>query len=287
MLLIEPLLLSTCGTTLGKLVFGLIIRDMNGLKLTYKLASQRTFGVFSGGLGYGIPIYNIVRGIKCYKTCAAQEPMSWEEDFTYKVKDTKTIRALIFVGLTIPLIAISILISLQSQMPIHRGNITAAQYYGNCNDAMSYANLDYGKYLNEQGEWVDNDFDDSFNIGMISQPLPDHVLTISNGIVSDVKLEIEMNTNDWITGYTRQKYIAVISFLAAQHEMNCIRLFRSGILQTISNDLQNYSFIESGVRVTNKVEYSGYDISSAPYLIPIEGQKQYFHMVFTMEKVSQ
>lgn len=287
MLLIEPLLLSTCGTTLGKLVFGLIIRDMDGLKLTYKQASQRTFGVFSGGLGYGIPIYNIVRGIKCYKSCAAQEPMSWEEDFTYKVKDTKTIRAIIYIGLTIPLIAITFLIILQAQMPIHRGNITATQYFENCNDVMSYAKIDYGKYLNEQGQWVDNNFDGTFNIEMNSQPLPEHVLTISDGIVSDVKLEIEMNTNEWVTGYTSQKYIAVISFLAAQQEMNCIRLYRSGILQTISNDLQNYSFIESGVRVTNKVEYSGYDTYSAPYLIPIEGQKQYFHMIFTMEKVTQ
>ena len=147
MLIIEPVLLSTWGTTLGKWVFGLIIRDLNGKKLTFGQAFQRTYGVFSVGMGYNIPIYSIVRGIKCYSASQKLESMTWEEGFTYRIKDKKAIRAIAYVGLTIILFALTFLILLQARMPIHRGDITAAQYYDNCNDFMSYSSIDYGKHL--------------------------------------------------------------------------------------------------------------------------------------------
>ncbi|PKM51234.1 MAG: hypothetical protein CVV02_07705 [Firmicutes bacterium HGW-Firmicutes-7] len=285
MLVIEPLLLSTWGTTLGKWVFGLVIRNINGKKLTYRQAYQRTFGVFSIGMGYNIPIYNIIREIKCYGACD-QEAMSWEEDFTYLIKDIKLFRAIAYVGLTIAISAIGILVILQAQMPIHRGNITAEQYYENCNDIMSYSKIDYGKSLNKQGKWVENDSDGIVIIELSSIPLPEHELIISEGIIKEVKIEIETDTNEWISDCINQKYIAVMSFLAAQKEMNGIRLYRSGIVDKINNGFRDYSFVEGGIRVTNKVEYRGYELFGDQHLFPIEGEKQYYHMVFTLEKIA-
>ncbi len=286
MLMIEPVLLSLCGTTLGKWVFGLVIRDKNGKKLTRKQAFQRTFGVFTNGYGFNIPIYNIVRQEKCYNACSSQEPMTWEEGFTYTIKDTKIVRALVFIGLTILMIATSYLVLLQAQMPIHRGNITTEKYYENCNYIMSYSNLYEGQELNAQGEWVDNTPAGTYYINMSSQPLPKHELTVKDGFVQAVKIEVELNTNEWISGYSVQKYIAFMSFLAAQKETNAIRIQYSGRLQTLNNNFADYSFVEAGVRVTNKVEYSGYSKIDDNLLIPSEGMEQYFHMIFTLEKVT-
>jgi hypothetical protein len=287
MLLLEPLLLSTWGTTPGKFVFGLRLRDINGEKIDFSMGFKRTFGVFSKGMGYNLPIYTLYTHIKCYQKCDNMDDLPWEEGFNYKLKDKKAIRIIGFFAVHIAVYALTFIIPLQAGMPIHRGNITAEQYYKNCNHIMSYSKIDFGKYFNKQGQWVDKSLEGSYYVGMNSLPLPDHVLTVSDGIVTGIRIEVETDVYEWITGYTSQKYIAVMSFLASQKEMNFIRLHRSGILQKIDNDYENYSFVEEGIRVTNKVEYSGYDFFGGQYLSPIQGEKQKFHMIFTLEKVEQ
>lgn len=284
MLIIEPLLLSTWGTTLGKWVFGLLIRNVNGEKLTYRQAYQRTLGVFCNGMGYYIPIYSLIREYKCYVTCQDEKPLSWEEDFNYTIKDTKLIRGFTFVGLSIvSFIAIFLVVS-HSMMPINRGKITAEEYYENCNDIISYYKMDFGKQLDNQGKWVDSAPDNYIFLEESSLTLPEHKLTILDGIVKEVKIEIETDTNDIVIDTSNQKFIALMSFLGAQKEMNFKRLNKSGILEEISNGSKDYSFVEAGIRVTQKVESRGYDLTNQ-YIFPIEGQDQYYHMVFTMEKI--
>jgi uncharacterized RDD family membrane protein YckC len=286
MLLIEPLLLSRWGSTLGKWVFGLEISNKDGSKLTYGQAFGRTYGVFGTGLGFNIPIYNIVRLVKCYSICKSLVPLPWEEDFSYSIRDTKIIRTFGYIGVAILIFVLNIIVLFQAELPIHRGDITARQYYDNCNDIINYNKLYKGISVNDQGEWEDNSASNIYNIDFFqAQTLPRHELTITNGIVTGVKLEVEIKTNEWISGYTIQKYIAFMSFVAAQKEMNFIRLRSSEFIKNISKDYENYSFIEAGVRVTNKVEYSGYSESNGQFLLPTEGLEQYFHMIFTMEKV--
>ncbi|WP_295630173.1 MerR family transcriptional regulator [uncultured Intestinimonas sp.] len=55
--LVEPLLLSTWGTTPGKWIFGLQVRSSDGRKLTFGEAQSRLWGLFRYGEGYGIPFY--------------------------------------------------------------------------------------------------------------------------------------------------------------------------------------------------------------------------------------
>jgi hypothetical protein len=285
MLFLEPLLLSRWGTTPGKWLFGLVIRNREGKKLTYGCAFERTFNVFRIGMGYNIPIYNIIRGIKCYKICMSLVSLPWDEGLSYKIKDTKAVRAIGYVGITIASMILTFAITLQAQMPIHRGDITAEQYYENCNDIINYNNIYQGVYINEHGKWEEDSRDGIYNINFREQPLLEHEITISNGMVTGVKLEVEITTDEWITGYTNQKYIAFMSFVAAQKEMNFIKLRGNDRLKMLSNDFKDYSFVEADIRVSNKVEYSGYSSISEQYLFPTEGKEQYFHMVFTMEKV--
>lgn len=285
MLVLEPLLLSMWGTTLGKWLFGMFIRDINGKKLTYKQAFQRTFGVFSNGMGYCIPIYNLVREYKCWAICKDQEPMPWDEDVSYTIKDKKIIRVVAYIGMTVALFAVGLLIVFLAQMPIHRGNITAAQYYENCNDIASYTNLGFSKYLNKHGQWINHKSSNMYVVNVSNEDYPRHILTISNGAVSGVKIEAETDENDIITGYNKQIYMSVMSFIAAQKGMSFVHFYLSGILKKISHEYESFSFVESGIRVTNKIEYSGYDLYGEHMLFPINGQKQHFHLKFTLEKI--
>jgi hypothetical protein len=89
MLLLEPLFLSILGTTPGKAIFGLIIRGRDGRRLSYAKGLERVWGVLGKGMGYSIPIYNLVRLWKSYKLCSENEIQPWDEDISYTIKDTK------------------------------------------------------------------------------------------------------------------------------------------------------------------------------------------------------
>ncbi len=97
MLLLEPILLSKCGTTLGKLVFGLIVSDLNGRKLTYKQGWHRTFGIFRKGMGYNIPLYDLLIMANCYDKCKTQKLLPWEKNILYTIKDRKVNRIIVCI----------------------------------------------------------------------------------------------------------------------------------------------------------------------------------------------
>lgn len=282
MLILEPLLLSKYGTTLGKLVFGLVVRNLDDEKLTYQQGWHRTFGVFRKGIGYNIPLYNILLMINCYDDCKAQKVLPWEKNLSYNIKDKKIIRIIVCIAIFILIGGISVLVSMQAEMPLHRGDITPEQYYENCNDIMSQSNRDYGRHLNIKGEWIENRTQtDMFSAEI--QPLPKHQLTVKDGIVTGISIELETD-NDFLTfGYWDQRYVIVKSFLLAQSDMNYISFMNSGILESLSNKCGNYTFTEAGVKVINKVELRGYEVED-DWIISTEGEK-YIHLVFTMEKL--
>lgn len=288
MLLFEPLLLSTWGSTPGKWIFGLIIRRIDGKRLNYHQALKRTWGVFCIGMGYNLPIYNLVQEYRCFKKCNDTTPMTWEANLTYEIKDTKIYRCAAFIMFNIFLLIMEVLLLLQAQMPIHRGNITDAQYYENCNDMILYNKINIGKHLNKQGQWVDDNHSQStgsFNVDMSEQIFPSHKLTITDGHVTGVRLEIKTSKDEIMSGFYIQDYIAVNSFLAAQKGMNPIRLYRSGKKNRIMKCFENYSFKEAGIRVTNKIEVTGYDTLDNQYLFPQKEGKKYFHMIFSLQKI--
>lgn len=290
MLFLETFLLSVCGTTLGKWVFGISLRNADNQKITYDQAWRRTLGVFGQGMGYNIPIYSLVCHFKCYDDCKANIQLPWEENLVYVIKDRIIVRIIAFIIAVVLICSIPVFVSMEAKMPLHTGNITPEQYYENCNAAMVQANLDYGSYLDGQGEWI-GEPKESDDLYLSTLPLPKHELTVTDGIVTGVRIEVETNNELFIEGYRDQKYIAIISFLAAQPEMNGVCLQLSGVLKEIDNEYENYTFTEAGIKVTNKIELRGYEPIEKGFsqfgldFLPIEGEEQHFHMVFTMEKV--
>jgi len=134
--LLEPLLLSRWGTTPGKWLLGLELRDEYGKKLTFRAALWRVGGVFSHGYGFNIPIYDLVRGYHCYKDCKAGRDMPYDEYEGYIYYSLPGDRWHLRVAL--PLLITALLLvpvkrfaDYQYLVPPNRGDITVAEFWEN------------------------------------------------------------------------------------------------------------------------------------------------------------
>ena len=281
MLVMEPLMLSTIGTTPGKWIFGLVLRNPDGEKVTFSKGFRRTFGVFSEGLGYSIPIYNLVREYKSYQICDQGEELSWDDGFLYHIKDTSGLRILgFFAGWGIIIVITSMLL-FQASLPTNRGNITAAEYIENCNDFMKYNELDFGKKLMLDGTWSDNS--DDFVICIDAFMLPNHQVINNDSEIQMVILEIEEDSDEFIFNINNHLAMAYNAFVGAEKSLNYKSLYPAYVIHYLNNSFEEFEFEIAGIKVSNQVEIEGYQISNNT-LIPKEDEEKYFHLTFVMER---
>ena len=286
MIAIEPLLLSTLGTTPGKFILGIKVRDANGARLSYESALLRTIGVFFRGYGCGIPIYSIVRMIKCCIACSKNELMEWDSELTEgtcTVKDTNLLAPsasmLVFLLLVFAIIAVG----LQAQMPRHRGEITAAEFVDNLNDLNRFLNIYEDRYFDDYGTLVDPRHVYS---STIYSPTSTYLgygkgLTLSSddsGMLSSVR----MDTEYWDL---KRMALVVRAFAGADPYYNCFSLPRSKLLEAI----------DDGVDFTKISVHRPYEltVTEGPFLmtitveetvVPKEGGTK-THIVFILERI--
>jgi len=78
---LEALFLSTWGATIGKALFKIRVRNMDGTKLSYQEALKRSFLVFYLGQGMGIPIFTIILGVMSYNKLQKDGITSWDDGY--------------------------------------------------------------------------------------------------------------------------------------------------------------------------------------------------------------
>ena len=289
MIAIEPALLARWGTTPGKMIMGLEIRNTDGTRLTYRQGLDRMLGVFSRGLGYGVPIYNLVRCWRSSEATLNGETLEWDEGFSYELKDKKAFRGWLLAGAYAMALVSVLFIITQAQLPVNRGELTPESYAANVNDMLSRPNRgDYGYRMNAEGKWVR---EDTYGRGTITynfeNPMPNHEITVENGLVTGVSFEVTRRDNNffWST-YGQQKELMIMAFAGAQRGISGYQLiFRSG-LEGLLKQQGSYTHRIGDIVITNQVEHRGYDVASE-WLIPREGEEQFFHIVFNMEKVDE
>ncbi len=298
MVLIEPILLSTWGSTPGKWIFGLVLRRRGGAKLTWGQAARRTWGVFRRGLGWGIPIYEIVRLVKCCMACSRGEAMEWEEELDwdaedqyYTIRDERGLRCAGFVGAQAAAWAALFLVVAQAYLPIHRGaSITAAQYAANVNDMYRFLGSSPALVMDEGGHWGrDAGGVEWYMGGTTDGAPPDHQLTVDgSGTVTGVKLVVDRTGSGVLTAPVYQQQLAAISFAAACGGYNGISWLGSGVLDEIARrPFEDYTLQAGDVMITNRVEMEGYQ-EVGSYLFQ-EGSGEDMsrcRMEFTLEKAA-
>lgn len=80
MLLIEPILLTSIGTTFGKCIMRIRITHTDGRYLTYTESLKRTWLMLRYGMGFGIPFYDLFCNYKSYGILEEDKELPWEKD---------------------------------------------------------------------------------------------------------------------------------------------------------------------------------------------------------------
>ncbi len=288
MLIVEPVLLSTLGTTPGKWVFGLVLKTASGKKLTFSAAFDRILMVYRYGLGYlVIPIYSIYRLYVSYVACKKNE-LPWDEANAYTLTDKKPVRiaAFFLAHIIIYLLLLSVL--LQAQMPRHRGDVTADEFAQNFNDLMDYYGLDYDKHLDNTGKWAENPPDNTYHLTILGPPPSDFDITETDGVVREIRYEMTRTDGQPISSFYLSEHmdvlnLAIRSCVCAQKGINIINQF-SVLAPETKSFVGGFTYTKAGITVTCTTDYQGYDKAREDLLMPIENAQQYFHLVFSMEK---
>lgn len=75
---VESIMLSTIGTTPGKLLFNISLKHISSQKISFLMALNRSFYVWMVGLGLGIPIITVFTLIIEYKRLRRERITTWD-----------------------------------------------------------------------------------------------------------------------------------------------------------------------------------------------------------------
>ena len=288
MLVLEPLWLHLFGTTPGKAIFGLRIETPDGRHLSYSEGLERTWGVIGDGMGYNIPIYNLIRFWKSYELCIENEPQPWDESISYTIKDTKWYRSVFYIVAHVVVLTVLATMVYIQQLPPNRGDLTVTEFVENHNYYAKLLDIDFGnKYLDENGKWVEKDNDRVVYIGIGQAVKPEYNFTIENGYVSNVSFAVEINNKEgWISSYDTHIFLASLAFAGAQNEMSLFSKIPGRIAEQIeSNTFKSFHFTEAGITFACDIEHSGYLDPHSRFLIPAtNAEETYFNLNFSMSK---
>lgn len=286
MLFSEPLLLRLFGTTPGKFIFGLRIENLDGGRLFYGDGLERTFRVIGAGMGYNVPIYNLICLWKSYSRCSENEIQPWDESVSYTVKDAKWYRGLLYIAASAVSFIVLFAIASSQMIPPNKGNLTVAEFAENYNYYAKLFDIASGdEYMDETGKWEKKKTDETvIYIGFAENP--EYHFTTENGYVTGVSFTIEIeNVESFITSYHKQMFLSSVAFACAQNEMRLFSKIPNRIAEKIDNSIfKDYNFSEAGITFMCDIEYSGYR-NMQPYLMfPSNTDENYFSLKFSMNK---
>jgi len=266
MLLLEPLFLWLLRTTPGKWLLGLRLQYKGGRRFTYSEGLLRTWCVFTGGMGTGIPPFSLWRLWRSYRD-AQTGGNSWQEyGERYLVRDEKRWRAVAGVLLWLALFAGGLLCTLNGLMPRYRSEngVTAQQFADNFN---RYADrMEYGFHtLMPDGSWVQKNNYVIYVDGVEYDPNTEARFAIEtgpDGMVHRVTYRWKSG-GFWASPPDAALELAMLSFAAAQPEADLWSVVVQNRLygHLEEKGLQNYTFESCGVRLRYTVENHGYLIT--------------------------
>lgn len=107
-LLVEPLWFAMIGTTPGKALFHIRVRNRDGTRLSFSRAFGRRLSVLIRGEGLGIPILSLVTHIMAYSRLSNHGVTSWDEasGFVVTHRPVDWWRWLVFLGLFVLLVSL-------------------------------------------------------------------------------------------------------------------------------------------------------------------------------------
>ena len=283
MVILEPLLLSRTGTTLGKWILGISVTDLSGERMDYWEALTRTCSALWKGAGFYIPVYSLVRLWKMYSVAAENRELPWEEESRIVRKDFRAWRIPAYLAAAAILVGVLVGGTVLAESPRHRGDLTAEEFSENFNRLAGYYRMDFGRKLDSNGHWG-NRVTDTIGITIADPAVyPDFVLEETDGKLTAVSFTYDTAEDfGWPLSTQNQVLIAVLSFACAQSGYGAFSDARTELLELIDDHPNSsYRFSEHGVTTECVVESEGYvkdTVGNA--LWTIDGAETYYSISF-------
>lgn len=278
MLLVEPVMLHFFGTTPGKWLMGISIRNEDGEKPSWGQAWLRTWGVLRWGHGFYIPIYSIYRGYRCYKAEMAGETQEWDQEAetTLCFRDTYLWRPWVNVAAFGVLIAGMVFIGMASQLPPNRGDLTVEEFVENYRWYARQLGHDDTWELRDTGEFV------RINTEMLVVPEPKTPAalrwTVEDGVLTAISMDI-WEESRWdgnvcledSGNYNPQvQTLAALSLVGARASLfSCLDALNQA--ENWGREIETDSLTLAGVTLDREMETVGGEMTFWGNLIPQEG----------------
>ncbi len=289
MLLLEPVQLHFLGTTFGKWIFGITVTDLDGRKLGYGDAANRTFQVLVCGMGLQIPFIDLWRLYKSWKQYRDGEALYWETDCELTIRDDRNWRFAAAAGASAVLFTVTVLGAIPSLWPPNRGDLTVAEFVENYNwYAMKYDLVDGEYTLHSDGTWWKQPAGNTayIHLGGNSEPLDFVFATDEAGRLTGVSFseEITGDEESWLGTHQSQQILTAVAFAAAREDFHFLLGDDGTILDAVQHDSDgSYSILVAGVRIQCEVSHRGYYTSDLG-LFPNESSEEapWFSLKFNM-----
>lgn len=288
MLLAEPFFLSRFGTTPGKWIMGLSVKNYDGNNLTYELAFSRTWSVFLYGLGLGIPFYDLYRIYKSKVICSNGESLYWENESAVLFRSISAGRVVGYIGCTILLTGVMLFAVYFVSLPINRGDITAEEFCENYNRLAEYYNLEERYVLMPDGTWEEKSVNGTtYVIEIIRDEKPQFLFeTDTDGYLTGVSFEMIYEDESMrVPAYQEEQLLAIKAFAGAQREISLRQNELEPLLErVISEPEKDYCFTVHDIEITCDMELNNFQwVDSFGWYLALENEN-YFRLTFSMQK---
>lgn len=290
-LVLEPLFLSLLGTTPGKWLLGLSVTDLDGGRLTYGAALERTACVLWYGRGFEIPIFYLIRLYKSKRACDDGETLQWETESVLVLRDEHSWRAFALLGAFALCIVLDLGVYLAAELPKHRGDLTVEEFCENFNHYADYFDRDPGGKLLPDGSWAASDSNTVLEFsddGLEPAVPPAFHFTEENSVLTGVSFDAACCGFHQVPGRD-EAALAALAFTRAQKGAGLSPKETKAVLAQIEESaLTGFTASAYGVEIVWAAESTGYGPSLVGgFLWPEDkGVETHYEMHFSMEKSS-
>ena len=301
LLVLEPLLLCTWGTTPGKWLLGLELRSKEGKKLSFLQGLRRTWGVLWMGYGLNIPVYGLYRLYRSYQECRDNEPLDYDyeaENLYYsKVPGRWGLRAAGAAALSLAMLPVMVWCSLEALRPSARGEVTAAEFAENVNAVAE--SLNGALWVDEEGFRLSRttgivlggERQESRRYGMRYEEEPAYTLELDgNGFVTGFRMEAEERVSadgaNWTSLPIRDAEILTAAFRGAW--CGGSEMLKGPVMDALKAPPVEWTgqpVRDGEFTLAITLESEGYDAADGGLLLPREGAEEcWYRFVLYAEK---
>ncbi len=251
MLFIEPFLLSMFSTTLGKLILGFRIYDIDGNRLSYKEGLHRTLNVIIYGYGLCVPFVTYLCLFSSYRKDNKNETLVWEEDNIQILKHEHFVQVFGVLMFYVFQSVCGILISNNLQLPPNRGELTLYEFCENYNYIAKLYSENTSVFLDENGNWKSQEV--YINGSFVSENINKYPI-LNYVIDNDELIEISFtNKNDHVFASntlveSNVKTFMSLAYIKAQNSYSIFDFNTAHIINNLNCDY-DYIYEINGVEI--------------------------------------